>query len=93
MAIYGKVECIASQIGYTHPKAYTRLSVRRKHKEDIGYWYMKNDKIIQVGQLLKRHSQAYTLYDADGLCPTLSSGQKRYGGLPTWIIIYESRGE
>ena len=46
-------------------------------------------KVIQVGQLLKKHSQAYTLYDSNGICPTIASGQKRYGGLPTWIIIYE----
>ena len=45
----------------------------------------KTDKVIQAGQLLANHSQAYTLYDANGLCPTIASGQKRFGGLPTWI--------
>lgn len=55
-----------------------------------GFSDMRDIRVIQVGQLLKKHSQAYTLYDADGLCPTLSSGQKRYGGLPTWIIIYDT---
>jgi site-specific DNA-cytosine methylase len=45
----------------------------------------KTDKVVQVGQLLANHSQAYTLYDANGLCPTIASGQKRFGGLPTWI--------
>lgn len=48
------------------------------------------DRVIQVGQLLAKRSQAYTLYDANGLCPTIASGQKRYGGLPVWIRINDS---
>ena len=52
---------------------------------------MNNDGVMMVGQLLKKHSQAYTLYNADGICPTLASGQKRYGGLPVWIMIYEEK--
>ena len=47
-------------------------------------------EIIKIGDILGRHSQCYTLYDPRGICPTLSSGQARYGGLPTFIIeIYE----
>lgn len=46
------------------------------------------NKIIYVWQLLKNHSQAYTLYDSSGLCPTIASGQKRYGGLPIWFKIH-----
>jgi hypothetical protein len=44
-------------------------------------------EIEKLGGLLKNHSQAYTLYRANGICPTIASGQKRYGGLPTWIFI------
>jgi hypothetical protein len=44
-------------------------------------------EIEKLGGLLKNHSQAYTLYRANGICPTIASGQKRYGGLPTWILI------
>ena len=42
--------------------------------------------IIKVGNILEKKSQFYTAYSPEGLCPTLSSGQARYGGLPTYII-------
>ena len=51
-----------------------------------------NDKVKQVGQLMKKHSQAYTVYNTNGLCPTLSAGMKRYGGLPTYIIEIDEEG-
>ena len=68
--IYGAAECIASQIGYTHPKAYARLSVRQNHKEDIGYWYMKNSKIIIAGRLNVKgwHNKACEILDVGGVC-------------------------
>lgn len=40
-----------------------------------------------LGSIIGVKSQAYSLYSADGVSPTLSSGQSRYGGLPTFIRI------
>lgn len=48
---------------------------------------MKYNEIVKEGCLMENHSQAYMLYNANGICPAISSGQKRYGGLPTWMLI------
>lgn len=45
------------------------------------------DSIISLGSIIGVPSQAYTLYSPEGVSPTLSSGEKRYGGLPIWIIV------
>lgn len=50
-----------------------------------------NSRIISLGGVLARHSQAYTLYSPSGVCPTLAAGEKRYGALPTLIRIIEER--
>ena len=48
-----------------------------------------SDKIIKLGDILGKHSQAYTLYSTRGVSPALNSGEKRYGGLPIYIAIMD----
>ena len=50
-----------------------------------------SDRIICLGGILEKHSQAYTLYSPKGVCPTLAAGERRYGALPTLIQVIEEK--
>lgn len=47
------------------------------------------DKTIFMGGVLEKKSQCYSVYSSFGISPTISSGQKRYGGLAPYVNRYD----